>query len=106
MSLRAFSKTIVIVNDFDTAAALLDQRSAIYSDRPVLPMLTEHMGWNNTLGLSPYGDRFRRYRRLLHQFMGTRAAVEKYADLLNREAQVFLRHVVERPSDVQEHIRR
>ena len=106
MSLRAFGKTIIVINDYRTAVTLLDQRSAIYSDRPVLPMLTEHMGWNNTLGLSPYGERFRRYRRLLHQFMGTRTSVEKHAPLMNREAQVFLRHVVEDASGVQDHIRR
>jgi cytochrome P450 len=106
ISLRALGKTIIVINDYKTAVTLLDQRSSIYSDRPVLPMLTEHMGWNNTLGLSPYGERFRHYRKLLHHFMGTRAAVEKYAPLMNREAQVFLRRVVENPSKAQDHIRR
>ena len=45
MSLQAMGKTIVVINDYDTAVELLDKRSTIYSDRPVLPMLTEHMGW-------------------------------------------------------------
>ena len=105
MSLRAFGKTIIIINDFKTESTLLDKRSTKYSDRPVLPMLTEHMGWSNTLGLSPYGERFRLYRRLLHQFMGTRVAVEKHESLMNHEAKVFLRNVVEDPSKVKDHIR-
>lgn len=106
MSLRAFSKTILIINDYDTAVKLLDKRSSIYSDRPVMPMLTEAMGWRNTLGLSPYGERFRRYRKLLHQFMGTRSAIEKYAPLMESEIAPFLRRVVAEPDRVQAHLRR
>lgn len=106
MSLQAMGKTIVVINDYETAVDLLDKRSTIYSDRPVLPMLTEHMGWKNTLGLSPYGDVFREYRRLLHRFMGTRAAIERFAPLEEKEAHNFLKHVLDDPSHIQDHIRR
>lgn len=106
MSLQAMGKTIVVINDYDTAVELLDKRSTIYSDRPVLPMLTEHMGWKNTLGLSPYGDRFREYRRLLHRFMGTRTAIERFAPLQEKEVHNFLKHVLADPTHIQDHIRR
>jgi hypothetical protein len=106
MSLHAFGSTIIIINDHETAIKLLDKRSLTYSDRPVMPMLTEAMGWKNTLGFSPYGERFKRYRKLVHQFIGTRSAAEKFAPIMEREIKPFLRRIVEEPEQVQAHIRR
>ena len=104
--MKAFNQTIVILNDYKTCVDLLDKRSTIYSDRPILPMLSDHMGWGDTLGLTSYGDKFREYRRLLHRFIGTRNAIEVHANLQEREAQNFLRRVLNDPDNVQEHIRR
>jgi cytochrome P450 len=106
ISLRAFGQHVVILNDYKTCVDLLDKKSTIYSDRPSLPMLSDHMGWGNTLGMISYGDRFREYRRLLHRFMGTRNAIEVHASLQEREAHNFLRRVLQDPDNVQEHIRR
>jgi hypothetical protein len=43
-----------------------DKKSSIYSDRPVLMMGTELVGWRDALGMAPYGERFRDLRRLMH----------------------------------------
>lgn len=39
--LTALGKHILILNSFEAAKELLDQKSAIYSDRPYFPMLME-----------------------------------------------------------------
>ncbi|KAJ7032490.1 cytochrome P450 [Mycena alexandri] len=63
---RTFGQHIILVNSVKTAAELLDKRAHIYSDRPVLPMI-ELMGWDFNTGLIPYGDRWRRHRKMLQR---------------------------------------
>lgn len=36
-SVSVFGQTIIVVNDLQTALELLDKRSSVFSDRPVLP---------------------------------------------------------------------
>ena len=106
MSVTALGQSIVILNSVKVAVELLDKRSQIYSGRPHLTMLGEYMGWNNTLGLSPYGDKFKEYRRLLHKFMGTKASIEGFFPLQERETKNFLKQVLRDPGRIQDHIRR
>ncbi len=40
VSINAFGKVIVVINTAKAAQALLEQRSAIYSDRPFLTIVT------------------------------------------------------------------
>ncbi|KAF8810262.1 cytochrome P450 [Phlegmacium glaucopus] len=83
VSISALGQHIVILNSARVALEMLDKKSAIYSDRPVLQMGGELVGWNNSLGLLPYGDRFRNYRKFFHQLMGNRTAVH-WAETLTK----------------------
>jgi len=85
---------------------MLDKKSAIYSDRPVLQMAGELVGWKNTLVLLPYGDRFRRYRRLFHGLIGTPAAVKGFYPSQELEAKRFLRRLLTKPDDLAAHVRK
>ena len=85
---------------------MLDKKSAIYSDRPVLMMGSEIVGWKWTLALTPYGDRFREYRKMLHGLMGTRTHVERFHGIMELETHRFLRRILENPEDLQDHIRK
>ena len=38
MSFQVFGKVIIVLNTAEVARELLEERSAIYSDRPVLPI--------------------------------------------------------------------
>lgn len=62
MSVKVLGQPIVIIQSSKIAIDLLDKRSVTYSDRPVLTMGSELVGWKNTLALTPYGARFREYR--------------------------------------------
>ena len=105
VSVHLLGKPIVILNSLRVADEMLDKKSSIYSDRPVLQMGGELVGWKNTLALLPYGDRFRRYRRLFHNLIGSQAIMKQYLPAEEHETRRFLRRVLAKPEDLSSHIR-
>ncbi|KAI0030172.1 cytochrome P450 [Vararia minispora EC-137] len=99
---------IVVLNSLQAAQDLLEQRSAVYSDRPRMPMAGELCGYADTMAIMPYGVRFRTMRRLTHQFMGSRVAIEKHAVVEQQEAARLLLRILRdpRPESLQKHIRK
>lgn len=85
---------------------MLDKKSALYSDRPVMEMGGELVGWKNTLVLVPYGQRFRNYRKLFHQLIGTHSTMAQFLPTEEIETHRFLKRVLERPNDLAAHIRK
>ncbi|KAK7061420.1 cytochrome P450 [Favolaschia claudopus] len=105
-SATVLGQTMIIIGSAKVAVDLLDKRSAIYSDRPVCTMGGELVGWKNTLVLLPYGDRFRRYRRLFHNIIGSRSAIKLFLPVQEQETKRFLRRVLAKPGDLPQHIRK
>ncbi|KAF8814222.1 cytochrome P450 [Phlegmacium glaucopus] len=83
---------------------MLDKKSAIYSDRPVSQM-GELACWKNSLGLLPYGERFRNYRKYLHQLMGNVPSASLFYPVEELETRKLLKRVAENPDDLAAHIR-
>lgn len=54
---------IIVVNDKETAFALLEKTGSALADRPTTVML-EMTGWTNVLACQLYGHRFREYRKV------------------------------------------
>ncbi|TFY75063.1 hypothetical protein EWM64_g8950 [Hericium alpestre] len=104
--INIFGQPMIILNDGKVAADMLVKKSSIYSDRPVLPMASELCGWTQTLALTPYGDRFREYRKSLHRLMGTRSELKSSIPLIESETQVFLKRVLAKPTDMTDNIRK
>ncbi|KAF7793416.1 hypothetical protein EIP86_004528 [Pleurotus ostreatoroseus] len=105
VSLDMFGKPMIIVNSLQVANDLLERRSAIYSERP--PMVSSEMiGYNNTFPLLTYGDRLKEQRRTAGQAIGTRALVEKFGPLTEREAHLFLSNLLKYPEHFFAHIKR
>lgn len=102
----ALGQPMMIVNDAKIAFEMLDKKSAIYSDRPVLIMASILTGWKNTLALSPYGHRFREYRKHLFRLMGSRANVEPQIDLIETQTHNFLKMTLAKPEAVSMNIRK
>ncbi|KAG1872931.1 cytochrome P450 [Suillus subalutaceus] len=96
---------IIVLNSVKSAVDMLDKKGTVYSDRPVLPMGGELVGWKHTLGLLPYGDRFRQYRKNIHQIMGNRAALDVYHPIEEIETRRFLKRVFSNPEQLQTHVR-
>ncbi|KAJ3709804.1 cytochrome P450 [Lentinula guzmanii] len=97
---------LIILNSASIAKDMLEKNSAIYSDRPVIPMGGELCGWKNTLVLTPYGERFRNYRRLAHQLFGNAATMKSFHPVEELETHRFLKQLLSRPAEFSDHIRK
>jgi hypothetical protein len=106
VSVSVFGQQMIILNSAQTAIEMLDKKSSIYSDRPIIPMGGELVGWKNTLVLLPYGDRFRNYRKLFHQTIGTMSSMSNFHGAEEMEARKFLKSVLAKPDDLAAHVRK
>lgn len=105
-SVTVLGQTIILLNSAQIACDMLDKKGAIYSDRPVLQMGGELVGWKNTMVLLPYSERFRHYRRLFHRVIGSPFAVKSFEPSQEIEARRFLRQVLLKPNGLATHIRK
>ncbi|KAF8508457.1 cytochrome P450 [Hysterangium stoloniferum] len=64
--LNFLGNSLLYVNSTEMAYELFDKRSAIYSDRPTIPM-ADLVGWSWAVSLMPYGGRWRQHRYVLHR---------------------------------------
>jgi len=96
---------IIVVNSLKTTLEMLDKKSSVYSDRPLLPMVGELCGWKHSLPLVPYGDRFRWHRKNFHHFIGNGAALHPYHPIEEIETHRFLKRVLANPDQLPAHIR-
>ncbi|KAG2067385.1 cytochrome P450 [Suillus decipiens] len=102
---QVLGQHIIVLNSVKVAMEMLDNKSAVYSDRPVFPMSGELVGFKDSLPFLRYGDRFRRYRKIIHHAMGSRAAVDEYKQIEEVETHRFLKRVLAEPNQLQGHIR-
>ncbi|KAG1745650.1 cytochrome P450 [Suillus lakei] len=103
--IEVLGRHIMVLNSVKTTMEMLDNKGTLYSDRPILPMGGELVGWKDSLPFLPYGDRFRRHRKNLHRVIGSRAAVDAYNEIEEVETHRFLKRVLAKPDELQEHIR-
>ncbi|KAF8810286.1 cytochrome P450 [Phlegmacium glaucopus] len=106
VSISALGQHIVILNSARVAVEMLDKKSAIYSDRPVLQMGGELVGWKNSLALLPYGDRFRNYRKFFHQLMGNVSSASSFYPVEELETHRLLKRVAANPDNLAAHVRK
>ena len=93
-----------MLNSANAAIDLLDKRSAIYSDRPRLPMVGELMGWDHSIALTRYNTRFRETRRLAKGIIGP-GAVGVFYGLQEGACAKFLGRMLDTPEQFLAHIR-
>ncbi|PSR71810.1 hypothetical protein PHLCEN_2v12311 [Hermanssonia centrifuga] len=105
LSVTLLGQPLIIINSLQTAVELLDKRGAIYSDRPQL-FSADKIGHTKLTPLMTYGSQFREQRRMMAQCIGSRALVEKYGPLQQREVNRFLLRILRKPEGLSAHIRR
>ncbi|KAG2151900.1 cytochrome P450 [Suillus cothurnatus] len=103
--IEVLGQHIVVLNSVETAMDMLDNKSAMYSERPILPVGGELIGWKNVMTLLPYGDHLRRHRKNFHSVIGTRAAVGIYSQVEEVETRRFLKRVFTKPDELLAHVR-
>lgn len=104
-SVTIFGQTLVIVNSVVTATDMLDKKSSNYSDRPILQMGGELVGWKHGLVLLPLGQPFRNSRKFFHQVIGTPSAMMKYLPSTELATKRFLKRVLTKPEEISDHVR-
>ncbi|KAL5532092.1 hypothetical protein ACEPAF_5656 [Sanghuangporus sanghuang] len=104
-SVTVFGQTIVILNDLQIAIDLLDKKSSIFSERPVLVFAGIMVGWENCLALLHYGQRFKQIRKNLHQTIGSNNAMRRFYPQEEVEVRRFLYKTMRDPSKLFENIR-
>ncbi|KAH7342129.1 cytochrome P450 [Rhizoctonia solani] len=67
-TLSVFGTTLIVLNDKDDVVNLFDKCSTIYSDRTCPPIVKDPslLNWSNFGVVIGYGDRLRKYRRLMN----------------------------------------
>ncbi|KAM5537396.1 hypothetical protein V8D89_008915 [Ganoderma adspersum] len=99
--LKVFNYNVIILNSSKAAFDLLDQRSANYSDRPRLGMLSlVDLSW--VIPLMPYGQWWRKHRRIVHRYCNS-GAEKQYEPLQQRKARQLLVHLIQEPARFAEH---
>ncbi|KAF9445086.1 cytochrome P450 [Macrolepiota fuliginosa MF-IS2] len=66
---------IIVLDSPEAVLELMERRSSIYSDRARMPMINELMKWSFNVGFMPYGEYWRKHRRLMHQLLHPTAAL-------------------------------
>ncbi|KAJ7251444.1 cytochrome P450 [Mycena rebaudengoi] len=103
--LSVAGKSIIILSSVDVVFDLLDQRSAIYSDRPRSIMMNELMGGEFSFVIMRYGDTWREHRRLFHSVFHLIASRRFRPQQVNA-SHALLRRLLENPDDeIMNHIK-
>ncbi|GJE96516.1 cytochrome P450 [Phanerochaete sordida] len=100
---EVFGTHVVILNSAQAAKDLLEKRSNIYSDRPQSVMANDLAGFDRSWGLYPYGDKWRRHRRLFNQHFRA-SAVPRFHAQQRRAVHGLLQSLLEAPQEFDEHI--
>ncbi|KAJ7512616.1 cytochrome P450 [Mycena galericulata] len=94
---------ILVVNSAQAASALFGQKSAIYSDRPRMPMLGELVGLGWHFAFMPHGDDWRTHRKIFTQESST-SAVQRYQEQELKWTKILLKNFVQDPTNFMEHV--
>ncbi|KAJ7722332.1 cytochrome P450 [Mycena metata] len=83
---------------------LLEKRSALYSDRPSLPMYTDVIGWDFNFTFFKYGEKWRAHRRLFSETLNS-AGSRRFRPQQLTAARKMLHGLLATPDDFIAHFR-
>ncbi|KXN92569.1 O-methylsterigmatocystin oxidoreductase [Leucoagaricus sp. SymC.cos] len=105
VSVSILGKRFIIVNSVQIAVDMLEKKGSIYSERPIVTMGGELIGWKNAMALLPYGERLRSYRRLFYHTIGNSTSMSTFHSVEEAETHKFLKRLVSSPQYLAKHIR-
>ena len=104
-SVTVMGMTLVLIHDVAAARDLLDTSSSRTSGRPSMVMANQLCGYEAIAVCQAYGAPFRRYRKLLHRLLGTKASAEQFRDVQEVEVKRQLVRALGRPQEWIEHLK-
>ncbi|KXN82774.1 O-methylsterigmatocystin oxidoreductase [Leucoagaricus sp. SymC.cos] len=90
---------IIVLDSPEAVMELMERRSSVYSDRARMPMINELMHWSFNVGFMPYGEFWRKHRRLMHQLLHPTAALQFRPHEL-KATHSLLKRFLENPENV------
>lgn len=103
MYLESFGAPLVFLSSYADACELLERRSAIYSDRPIISMI-ELQQWDWLMPFARYGERWRKSSSCLKRYM-EHSHLTKYQGKQIEDAHVLLKGMIQSPEDFFNHVR-
>ncbi|TVY29831.1 Cytochrome P450 monooxygenase, partial [Lachnellula hyalina] len=104
-SLKLGSSTVVVITDKSLVKAMLDKKSSIYSGRPV-SYVSDLMTHRDHLLAMDYGEKWRKFRKLIHQQFHESRCEKEHIVLQNAEAVQMLCDFCLAPGEVMKHPKR
>ncbi|KAI9445682.1 cytochrome P450 [Lactarius psammicola] len=105
MYVSALGQGVLVINSQRVAIDLLEKRSSIYSDRPHYISAGDFSTKNLMLTLTPYGDLWRRFRRVAVEGF-SKSAVQHFHPIQGREAIMLALVLMKNPSTLGKHLQR
>jgi hypothetical protein len=91
------TETMILINSYPIADALFNKRGSLYSDRPVLTMSGELVGWANTMGFLSMGDQLKYSREIFHKHIGTAALMKRWNPLVQEKLRNCMLRILRNP---------
>ncbi|KAI0634094.1 cytochrome P450 [Trametes polyzona] len=105
VSLHLGSTPVIVLGTAQAAWDLLEKRSEIYSSRPRFVVAGEILSDNMRGLMLPYGDGWRKWRKVLHTGFHSRRA-DTYNEIQNLESIVLLHDLLNDPAHFERHLQR
>ncbi|KAJ6471942.1 putative monooxygenase [Mycena sanguinolenta] len=102
--LEVFGQPLILLNTHKFAKDLLEQRSAIYSDRPHLEM-ADLCGFDKAFVLYPAHDNWRQQRKIVTQDVGPRM-LQRYHAFQEAEARLLAKNAIDDPGQLEGLVKR
>jgi hypothetical protein len=102
-SVTVMGMTLVILHDKAMARDLLEKAAAKTSGRPEMIMANKLCGYESIAVCQSYTPTFRRYRKLLHQELGTKASAAQFNDVQEDEVKRQLVRTLRDPNSLLQH---
>ncbi|KJZ75356.1 hypothetical protein HIM_05282 [Hirsutella minnesotensis 3608] len=104
-SVTVMGQTLIIINDKQAAHDLLETNSKKTLARPELEFSSRLCGFGGIIAFQQYDENFRLGRKILHQQLGTTAAVSEFSDIQEAEVRRFLLRMLNTPQDLIKNLR-
>ncbi|PIL22693.1 cytochrome P450 [Ganoderma sinense ZZ0214-1] len=101
--LQVLGRSILLIHDPKIASDLLEKRSVVNSSR-ALSTAVEMAGWAWSMAFMPYGQWWRRHRRVFWQYFHP-GAIFEYQGVLEQGAYRLLSRLLTTPENFEEHLR-
>ncbi|KAF8880416.1 cytochrome P450 [Infundibulicybe gibba] len=101
LHVEALGQHVVILNSREDVVEIMEKRASNYSSHPIIPMI-ELMDWRDFTSIMPYGDLWRRHRRVLQQSF-RKDATAQYEPIQTNKIRQMLRVLLEDPDNLTTH---